>query len=148
MHYFFFLDEKIQCEDVGSPLLLLCENGLLYITYANFGRTDRNVCPHPANNAEDCDSHADFYLELAQSRCQYLSSCQIPFGNAVHGDPCPNIFKYMEVHYHCLGNIVADPSTADYRDFFFSNLRMPTSARYLHKCTPYKVAKMIDKLLS
>lgn len=35
-------------------------------------------------------------------RCDGRESCSIHSTNVVFGDPCPDTYKYTEIHYQCV----------------------------------------------
>jgi hypothetical protein len=41
-------------------------------------------------------------LEVVEKQCDgQFSSCDVSANNGVFGDPCPGIYKYLELEYEC-----------------------------------------------
>ncbi len=38
---------------------------------------------------------------LVSERCRGKSRCEVLAGKSLFGDPCPNLYKYMQVEYTC-----------------------------------------------
>lgn len=36
------------------------------------------------------------------NRCNNLESCDVPASNNLFSDPCPMVFKYLEIEYFCV----------------------------------------------
>ncbi|XP_065835977.1 L-rhamnose-binding lectin CSL3-like [Oscarella lobularis] len=105
---FKYLQVKYDCEPAfsviaceGSSATLSCPTGeVIRIIKALYGRTEFQLCPHPARGNLACGS-ASHSLANVQSRCDYQASCTVPSSNGVFGDPCPGTYKYLEVQYRC-----------------------------------------------
>jgi len=67
---------------------------------ANYGRTSRNVCPHPAIRTTRCYSSTSQFL--VRRSCNNKRSCRLLASHRVFGDPCYGTFKYLEVKYSCV----------------------------------------------
>ena len=72
-----------------------------------YGRTNDYTCNHkyaaPQWNATSC---IDIVDDIVKSQCEGRYSCNFVVNNALMGgvngtDPCPGIYKYLEVHYWC-----------------------------------------------
>ena len=94
------MKSAIACENLN--LNLQCPSGKwLFIVDANYGRTNSNVCCKPGMpcGSNSCRLNLN---SLASVKCNTLNSCTILATNDLSGDPCPGIFKYLEVFYKCI----------------------------------------------
>ena len=98
------VQQASECE--GSTLEISCPDGekidILAVTY---GRLSSEQCTE-GRGAEDnvwsrtdCDSEND--LDIVRGLCQRQQQCQVAATNAVFGDPCGGVFKYLEIDYKC-----------------------------------------------
>ncbi|XP_077445183.1 L-rhamnose-binding lectin SML-like [Stigmatopora argus] len=91
----------VVCEN--SESFLYCEEGQrIFILGADYGRRDRNKCsfkraPHEMENTE-CTRPTN----IVATECNNKDKCGIKANNALYGDPCKGIYKYLEVAYTCL----------------------------------------------
>ena len=53
-----------------------------------------------SNRCKFCNDLYVFYFVLA-SRCNDQYVCEVPVLNRLFGDPCPAMYKYLEVYYAC-----------------------------------------------
>ena len=89
----------------------------LNITYANFGRTDFEICSHSNGNAIDCWSSNS--TAIVTDICQERVICTLDANNSIFGDPCSGVSKYLEVHFEC-----ADTGKQDKCDYKVPLTRM------------------------
>lgn len=84
--------------------VIRCENeSKIKIVSASYGRTDDKVCPGGKTNTITCRSKSS---EIKVKRnCNGYATCHLQATNGYFGDPCANIFKYLEVRYRCVKNI-------------------------------------------
>lgn len=77
----------------------------LNITYANYGRTSKEVCEHPyglerLHNNTNC--RAANSLFIVRKFCQQKVSCTLTADVSIFGeDPCYGVYKYLEVDFQC-----------------------------------------------
>ena len=89
---------KVACEKYNEKLSMSCTgSNILTILKVNYGRTDKDKCGGGKNT--NCKSPNS--MEKA-SICNGLNSCQLRASNTYFGDPCPRVYKYLEVTYGCL----------------------------------------------
>ena len=99
-------DEKYICEDIQGTIT--CSNGNnLDIVNAYYGRSLLNICPHGSvkpSTKTGCNSTEDI-LSIVKNKCQSQSNrtaCTItPSNGLFNDDPCPGIYKYLNVGYTC-----------------------------------------------
>lgn len=94
---FFFLNTV--CE--GSTMNLKCPTGKINIEYANYGRTDGNVCSKTTISTTNCK--AEDSEKIVKSQCDGKTNCSIDASNSVFLlDPCLSVGKYLEVKFTCV----------------------------------------------
>lgn len=86
------------CE--GSTMIIKCPTGKINIEYANYGRTDGNVCSDTTISTTDC--RAQDSEEKVKNECDGKTNCSIHAKNSVFGDPCGGVKKYLEVKFTCV----------------------------------------------
>ncbi len=92
--------ESFTCE--WDSRTLTCPSGKsIVVNFANYGRTTHQVCVmDPVRDAVNtCSTSA--HTGIIAQRCNRQSSCIVPATNDFFGDPCPNVFKYLQIKYHC-----------------------------------------------
>ena len=86
------------CENKNKTIS--CEGtAVLSIQYANYGRTAYWMCSTGTINTR-CG--APNSSSVITDLCQDETVCTLTSSNFVFGDPCPGVFKYLEVRYHCI----------------------------------------------
>ncbi|XP_062396247.1 L-rhamnose-binding lectin CSL3 [Sardina pilchardus] len=100
-----YLDVSFVCDPVKRSVtcehmqnVISCEEGSLIIHHANYGRREILTCPHRYAKTSHC-YHSQ--TDNLRSRCNGKESCQLHASNAVFSDPCPGVYKYLEVTYSC-----------------------------------------------
>ncbi|XP_051947232.1 L-rhamnose-binding lectin CSL2-like [Xyrauchen texanus] len=89
------------CEgETASPT---CAQGTIKVLAANFGRTNTTACSTgwSVTQLSNIQCTKDISVSLA-SQCDGNQNCSIIVNTAVFGDPCPGIYKYMNVSYTCV----------------------------------------------
>lgn len=87
------------CE--GSTMNLKCPTGKINIEYANYGRTDGNVCSKTTISTTNCK--AEDSEKIVKSQCDGKTNCSIDASNSVFLlDPCLSVGKYLEVKFTCV----------------------------------------------
>jgi hypothetical protein len=74
----------------------------IYISEANYGRTDRNICPKILGLESLCRDYENTEEKL-KLHCENKTTCTIHVGNDFFGNPCFVISKYLNVTYYCKG---------------------------------------------
>ncbi|XP_068506081.1 L-rhamnose-binding lectin SML-like isoform X1 [Syngnathus scovelli] len=90
----------VTCE--GSVAHLHCDLGqVIYVYGADYGRRDRTTCSYRRAPLElenvDCKHPTDLVAKM----CNGKYGCAITASNALFGDPCITIYKYLEISYTC-----------------------------------------------
>ncbi|KAL1020649.1 hypothetical protein UPYG_G00002880 [Umbra pygmaea] len=90
----------IACE--GQTTYLHCNGGgTIQIMGANYGRRDHRTCGRGIWIYNGNCIHSGTYAIVSQ-RCNRRTYCTVPATNSFFGDPCPKIWKYLEVSYKCI----------------------------------------------
>ncbi|GLV34931.1 Calcium-independent receptor for alpha-latrotoxin [Carabus blaptoides fortunei] len=99
-------ESQYACE--GKTLNLNCNGGeVIRLINGNYGRLSTKICPRDTQTKRvNCEA-ANVY-DILENMCDGKESCRVRSANSVFGDPCPDIYKYTEVHYKC----VKDPMDA------------------------------------
>jgi len=102
---------KYGCE--GSSLDIECEEAtVINLVRANFGRFSISICNEGGNTTWSTNCIQPTTLRELKKRCGSRPRCQIPVNSALFGDPCPDTYKYVEVHYTCEPRLA--PSTTSH----------------------------------
>ncbi|XP_055333204.1 adhesion G protein-coupled receptor L3-like [Paramacrobiotus metropolitanus] len=108
------LRQSYACE--GATLNIKCDNPgeepgqRIRIVRANYGRFSVSVCnPDGVSSwSTKCTSHTS--VPVLTEKCSKKPSCSVEVADRTFGDdPCPDTFKYLEVHYECTSENTATP---------------------------------------
>uniref|UniRef100_A0A3P9N306 SUEL-type lectin domain-containing protein n=1 Tax=Poecilia reticulata TaxID=8081 RepID=A0A3P9N306_POERE len=81
----------VTCE--GSISHIQCENGVIYVSSAKYGRRDRRTCSTGITDDQRRRTNCS-------TRANYVFRRKLTF-SSVFGDPCIGTYKYLEVNYRC-----------------------------------------------
>lgn len=81
-------------------MLIECPNGKINIEYANYGRTDDDVCSTGTLSRTNCRAKGS--EEIVKNECDGKTNCSIHASNSVFKDPCDGVTKYLEVKFTCV----------------------------------------------
>ncbi|KAH3817640.1 hypothetical protein DPMN_119194 [Dreissena polymorpha] len=88
------------CE--GKMVTLTCSGAKkVQIGWAMYGE-DQGARHCSKTNTKTVRCHAENAMETVQNLCENRSSCELKASNAVFGDPCKGVYKYLHVKYTCL----------------------------------------------
>ena len=120
------LSRAVACE--GQSARLACAgagDAVIQVAAAVYGRLEKSTCPHATNTRHDwaaaasemalrCHMSAHDRVRAIDEACNGKRSCSLTASNdffkQTGGDPCPNIFKYLEVTYTCVQKQAARPA--------------------------------------
>ena len=102
--FFFFtlyLPERRAICEIDEDTITCAEkpDTALNIIYANYGRTSRDFFDHP--KIADTNCRAPSSLSIVRALCQDVVSCTLSSSNAIFGDPCNGVYKYLDVEFEC-----------------------------------------------
>ncbi|XP_042561025.1 L-rhamnose-binding lectin CSL3-like [Clupea harengus] len=71
---------------------------------ANYGRTNSTICsdnqpPHKIDNTNCSSSNT---LSVVKESCDGRLRCSIKASNRIFSNPCPGIYKYLDISYSCV----------------------------------------------
>ncbi|XP_033754891.1 uncharacterized protein LOC117337865 [Pecten maximus] len=90
---------RLACD--GDYLSLACSDGLsIHILDANFGRTEVAPC---AGNTSVTNCMMPGTQDIIIEFCETSYTCKILSSSTVFDDPCPNVTKYLNVTFECVG---------------------------------------------
>ncbi|XP_063065568.1 uncharacterized protein LOC134457490 [Engraulis encrasicolus] len=85
----------------GQPLTIDCGQDVIKILYSNEGRRDLTTCNRGwRKNQFHCYSEKTF--SHMANRCDGKTRCTEMASSPLFSEPCPGIFKYLEVSFTCL----------------------------------------------
>ena len=102
--------ENIQQAHVCEFQTIHLECGLnqgISVLSANYGRLDRSVCSDNPWDTDTDQCSSEKSLDIMHANCEGFQSCDVAATNLVFGNPCDDIFKYLEVSYVCEGMILS-----------------------------------------
>ncbi|XP_056335166.1 rhamnose-binding lectin-like [Danio aesculapii] len=137
----------------GERMVLKCVYGVLQITAANYGRTNKGDCSGrrpvlPQNT--NCNFNA---LAPVSQSCNGLHSCELFATTAIFTDICPDMNSYLSVTYYCLpheirSSAVCENANANLKCEDGSSLNINT-ANYgrtdSHTCSAGRPASQVAK---
>ncbi|CAH1802125.1 unnamed protein product [Owenia fusiformis] len=100
-------DFNVICEVKNNTVGCLAPPGsTMHITYANYGRKDNTTCQHVFDDKDyhfdtNCQSEKST-MKIVKALCEGKPSCHLRALNSIYGDPCPGVYKYLEVDFICV----------------------------------------------
>jgi len=96
---------------LGDSKLVACEKHSLdmscpsgeniHVVMAAYGRRNNKICPTSTYKKQASLCLATNSLKVVADRCNDREKCSIDASNAMFGDPCYGVEKYLEVMYTC-----------------------------------------------
>lgn len=78
----------------------------LKIKSAEYGRTDKEVCPTSrGRKTTDTTTCSLNVRPLLGKHCDNKYGCRLRSSSSRFGNPCPGVYKYLKVRYECTGKI-------------------------------------------
>ncbi|XP_017213244.1 L-rhamnose-binding lectin CSL2 [Danio rerio] len=93
---------SVTCE--GDEKDFGCEQGVIAIIDANYGRTDQTTCSKPKrkpNRHQNTNCLAPESLSTVSDSCEGAKSCTVTASNEMFDDPCVGTRKYLNISYYC-----------------------------------------------
>lgn len=108
----------ITCDELNNVQRLSCDNGVISVQEALYGRADSEICSEgkPPEQLTDTKCSQQGTLEVLQKRCDGKRVCEINTNVVRTSDPCDGIYKYLETKYTCLPaiySVVCEHSSAN-----------------------------------
>ncbi|XP_065141478.2 uncharacterized protein [Paramisgurnus dabryanus] len=98
------IQKRTTCE--GDTISINCNNRFIKVLSAHFGRTNSATCStgRPSNEISNVQCIQSSTLSVLADQCDGTHACFVYASATVFGDPCPLIFKYLNVSYICHPN--------------------------------------------
>uniref|UniRef100_A0A672ZPA5 SUEL-type lectin domain-containing protein n=1 Tax=Sphaeramia orbicularis TaxID=375764 RepID=A0A672ZPA5_9TELE len=98
-----FTHTVVTCDDLNNVDHIGCDTGVIIVHSALYGRTDSKTCsegkaPQLLANTK-CSQRGT--LDVLKKRCDGKRVCELNTNVVRTSDPCPGIYKYLEVNYTC-----------------------------------------------
>lgn len=89
------------CE--GSQLTINCDQpgSEINVIRSNFGRFSISICNAQGILDWSVNCFSKNTVELIRRACNGQRQCLLQASTELFGNPCPNTYKYLEVHYEC-----------------------------------------------
>ncbi|KAK5623743.1 hypothetical protein CRENBAI_006753 [Crenichthys baileyi] len=97
-------ERAITCDDSSSIQRLSCENGVISVQSALYGRADRQICSEGRSPQQLANTRCsqEGTVDLVKSRCDGKTVCEFSPGDIRTIDPCNGIVKYLDTNYTCV----------------------------------------------
>uniref|UniRef100_A0A3P9DNK8 SUEL-type lectin domain-containing protein n=1 Tax=Maylandia zebra TaxID=106582 RepID=A0A3P9DNK8_9CICH len=97
------MEKAVSCH-MGGVQRLSCENGVISVVAALYGRADRETCsegrPQQQLNNTECSQQGT--VDVLRRRCDGKKVCELSVTDVESPDPCVDTYKYLETSYTCL----------------------------------------------
>uniref|UniRef100_A0A665TL21 SUEL-type lectin domain-containing protein n=1 Tax=Echeneis naucrates TaxID=173247 RepID=A0A665TL21_ECHNA len=103
----FSTQRTIACDGSDNVQRLSCEDGLISVQEALYGRKDREICSEdrPAYQLTNTDCSQVGTLDVIKRRCDGKKVCEFNTQILHTSDPCFGTFKYLDTTYNCVHGI-------------------------------------------
>ncbi|XP_043966491.1 rhamnose-binding lectin-like [Gambusia affinis] len=96
-------EKATTCDDSDNIQHLSCENGVISVQSALYGRADRQICsedksPQQLANTQCSQEGA---VDIIKKRCDGKRVCEFNTDDVRRSDPCVGIAKYLDTNYTC-----------------------------------------------
>ncbi|XP_054904283.1 rhamnose-binding lectin-like [Poeciliopsis prolifica] len=97
-------EKATTCDDSDNIQHLSCDDGVISVQSALYGRADRQICsegksPQQLANTQ-CSQRG--VVDVIKNRCDGKKVCEFRTDDVRSFDPCVGIAKYLETNYTCL----------------------------------------------
>ncbi|XP_076859323.1 rhamnose-binding lectin-like [Brachyhypopomus gauderio] len=92
-------ENEITC--YGSVQHLSCDTGLINVTSAIYGRTDKSICSVGRPASETQNTACTLNIPIISARCNGYRQCEFKTDTLGSPDPCIGTFKYYNTTYTC-----------------------------------------------
>ncbi|XP_032418271.1 LOW QUALITY PROTEIN: rhamnose-binding lectin-like [Xiphophorus hellerii] len=97
-------EKATTCDDSDNIQHLSCDNGVISVQAALYGRADRQICSEGKSPQQLANTQCsqDGAVGIIKNRCDGKRVCEFNTGDVRSSDPCVGIAKYLETNYTCL----------------------------------------------
>ena len=94
------IQRVVACEHENA-YLSCTHHAVIHVLSAMYGRKDNITC-HSENSYATCEAQDQDSLRAVKGICEGKQICTIWASSYIFGDPCPRIFKYLNLSYQCI----------------------------------------------
>ncbi|XP_037629206.1 L-rhamnose-binding lectin SML-like [Sebastes umbrosus] len=96
-------ERVVSCDDGIAVQRLNCENGVISVQAALYGRADTETCSEgkPPQQLSDTKCSQQGTTDVLRKRCDGKKWCELNTNAVRTSDPCRGIYKYLETNYTC-----------------------------------------------
>ncbi|XP_071314800.1 L-rhamnose-binding lectin SML-like [Trachinotus anak] len=96
-------ERVITCDSLNNVQRLSCEDGVISVVTALYGRADRETCSEgrPPNQLTNTACSQEGTLGVLKTRCDGKKVCEFNTNVVRTSDPCRGIYKYLDTTYAC-----------------------------------------------
>ncbi|XP_056241283.1 L-rhamnose-binding lectin SML-like [Seriola aureovittata] len=93
----------ITCDDTNNVQRLRCEEGLIGVESALYGRSDSETCGEgkSVNELSNTQCSEDGTVDILKTRCDGQKVCEYKIGEVRPNDPCTGTYKYLNTTFSC-----------------------------------------------
>ncbi|XP_078114894.1 L-rhamnose-binding lectin SML-like [Sander vitreus] len=98
------LEKAITCGSKGNVQSLSCDDGVISVQTALYGRADAVTCSEgrPLAQLANTLCSQPGTVDVVKKRCDGKRECELNINGFYTSDPCYGIYKYLETTYTCL----------------------------------------------
>ncbi|XP_076847683.1 rhamnose-binding lectin-like [Brachyhypopomus gauderio] len=95
-----YAENEITC--YGSVQHLGCDTGVINVTSALYGRTDKSICSVGRPASETQNTACTLNIPIISARCNGFRQCEFKTDKLGSTDPCLGTFKYYNTTFTCM----------------------------------------------
>ncbi|XP_075331572.1 L-rhamnose-binding lectin SML-like [Odontesthes bonariensis] len=96
-------ERVITCDDSHNVQRMSCEDGVIIVQSALYGRLDTETCSEgrPSEQLTNTKCSQKGTVDVLKKRCDGKKVCEINANVVRTSDPCHGIYKYLDTTYGC-----------------------------------------------
>ncbi|XP_023812180.1 L-rhamnose-binding lectin SML-like isoform X1 [Oryzias latipes] len=97
-------DTVTTCVDSNIPHRLECENGVIRVQSALYGRKNNKTCSEgrPPREFSNTGCSQNGTGDFVKNRCNGKKVCEISTNDVISPDPCYGTYKYLQTNFTCV----------------------------------------------
>ncbi|XP_060913195.1 rhamnose-binding lectin-like [Labrus mixtus] len=98
------IDTVVTCDNSQNVHRLNCDNGVIIVQAALYGRANTMTCSmdRPEEQLADTECALDGTVDILKRRCDGKQMCELSPNVVRTSDPCIGIYKYLETNFTCM----------------------------------------------
>uniref|UniRef100_A0A8C5DYR3 L-rhamnose-binding lectin SML-like n=1 Tax=Gouania willdenowi TaxID=441366 RepID=A0A8C5DYR3_GOUWI len=98
------MERAITCDYSLNVHHLSCDQGVISVQSALYGRADSTICSEgrPEEQLSDCHCSLDGTTQYVKGRCDGKKVCELNTNEVRKYNPCRGTFKYLDTNFTCL----------------------------------------------